>query len=280
MSIFQNTKIISITNQKGGVGKTTTAINLATALATIDKKVLVIDFDPQGNASTGLGIEQNERSQDIYTLLFEKNSFNEVIKQTKIKNLDVIPASIDLSAAEIDLANMEEKTLKLRSLFEKNQFLSKYDYILIDCPPALGFLTLNSLCASDSVMIPLQCEFFALEGLSQLMNTVRLVKQFYNPNIEIEGVILTMKDSRSNLVNQVAKEIQEFFGKKVYETVIPRNVRLAEAPSHGLPIYLYDNRSSGGVAYNELAREFLRRNKDNGVLMDKKSLFKGVLEDE
>ena len=262
MSIFQNTKIISITNQKGGVGKTTTAINLATALATIDKKVLVIDFDPQGNASTGLGIEQNERSQDIYPLLFEKNSFNELIKQTKIKNLDVIPASIDLSAAEIDLANMEEKTLKLRSLFEKNQFLSKYDYILIDCPPALGFLTLNSLCASDSVMIPLQCEFFALEGVSHLMNTIQLVQQNFNKELEIEGVLLTMYDRRNKLSELVEKDVRSCFGELVFKTIIPRNVRISEAPSHGKPVILYDLDCMGSQAYINLAAGFLTKDEE------------------
>ena len=265
MNIFQNTKIISITNQKGGVGKTTTAINLATALATIDKKVLVIDFDPQGNASTGLGIEQNERNKDIYTLLFEKNTFNEVIKQTKIKNLDVIPASIDLSAAEIDLANMEEKTLKLRSLFEKNQFLSKYDYILIDCPPALGFLTINALGCSDSVMIPLQCEFFALEGVSHLMNTIQLVQQNINNELEIEGVLLTMYDRRNKLSELVEKDVRSCFGELVFNTVIPRNVRISEAPSHGKPVILYDLDCMGSQAYINLAAEFLTRNENKNI---------------
>ena len=260
MTIFQNTKIISITTQKGGVGKTTTAINLAAALATVEKKVLVIDFDPQGNASTGLGIEQNERSEDIYNLLFEKNTFKEAIKQTKIKNLDVIPASIDLSAAEIDLANMEEKTLKLRTLFEKNQFLSEYDYILIDCPPALGFLTLNALGASDSVMIPLQCEFFALEGVSHLMNTIQLVQQNFNKELEIEGVLLTMYDRRNKLSELVEKDVRSCFGNLVFNTVSPRNVRISEAPSHGKPVILYDLDCIGSQAYINLSAEFLTRN--------------------
>ena len=260
MSIFKNTKIISITNQKGGVGKTTTAINLATALATVDKKVLVIDFDPQGNASTGLGIEQNERNKDIYSLLFEQNNFYEAIKQTKTKNLDVIPAYINLSAAEIELASVEEKTLKLRNLFEKNQFLSKYDYIFIDCPPALGYLTLNALGASDSVMIPLQCEFFALEGVSHLMNTIKLVQENINKELEIEGVLLTMYDRRNKLSELVDKDVRSCFGDIVFKTVIPRNVRISEAPSHGKPVILYDLYCMGSQAYISLAAEFLTRN--------------------
>ena len=260
MSVFQNTKVIAITNQKGGVGKTTTAINLATALATVDKKVLVIDFDPQGNASTGLGVEQNEREKDIYSLLFEQNNFSDAIKKTNIKNLDVIPASIDLSAAEIELANMEEKTLKLRTLFQKNQFLSEYDYIFIDCPPALGFLTLNALGASDSVMIPLQCEFFALEGVSHLMNTIQLVQQNINPELKIEGVLLTMYDRRNKLSELVDKDVRDCFGETVFNTVIPRNVRISEAPSHGKPVILYDLDCMGSQAYINLAAEFLTRN--------------------
>lgn len=265
MSIFQNTKIISITNQKGGVGKTTTAVNLATALASVDKKVLVIDFDPQGNASTGLGIEQNDRVKDIYSLLFDKNIFKESIKQTKIKNLDVVPASIDLSAAEIELSNIEEKTLKLRSLFEKNLFLSSYDYIFIDCPPALGYLTLNALGASDSVMIPLQCEFFALEGVSHLMNTIQLVQQNINKELEIEGVILTMYDKRNKLSELVEKDVRNCFGEFVFNTIIPRNVRVSEAPSHGKPVILYDLDCAGSQAYINLAAEFLTRNENKNV---------------
>ena len=260
MNIFQNTKIISITNQKGGVGKTTTAINLATALATVDKKVLVIDFDPQGNASTGLGIEQDDRIKDIYSLLFDKNNFHEAIHTTKIKNLDVIPASIDLSAAEIELSNIDDKTLKLRHLFEKNSFLAGYDYILIDCPPALGFLTLNALCASDSVMIPLQCEFFALEGVSHLMNTIQLVQQNFNKNLQIEGVLLTMYDRRNKLSELVENDVRKCFGELVFNTVIPRNVRISEAPSHGKPVILYDLDCMGSQAYINLAAEFLNKN--------------------
>lgn len=266
-------KIVAFTNQKGGVGKTTTCVNLATYLAAYGKKVLLVDMDPQGNATTGVGYEKTSDMSTFYDVIAGEQKISDVIKETAIKGLDLVPSNVDLAGAEVDLVQMEnrEKVLKNQLEIVKN----KYDYILMDCPPSLGLITVNALTATDSVIIPIQCEFYALEGLSQLMNTVRLVKQYYNPSIEIEGVILTMKDSRSNLVNQVADEIKKFFGKLVYETVIPRNVRLAEAPSHGLPIYLYDGKSIGGIAYNGLAREFLRRNKDGGVLRDKRQIFKG-----
>lgn len=272
------TKIIAFTNQKGGVGKTTTCVNLATYLAAYGKKVLLIDMDPQGNATTGVGFEKTKDMLTFYDVITGEYKLSDVIKETKIKNLDLVPSNVDLAGAEIDLVQMEGREKVLLNQLETIK--NKYNYILIDCPPSLGLITVNALTATDSVIVPIQCEFYALEGLSQLMNTVRLVKKYYNPKIEIEGVILTMKDSRSNLVNQVADDIKSFFGKKVYETVIPRNVRLAEAPSHGLPIYLYDNRSTGGIAYHELAREFLRRNKDSGVLMEKRLLFKGDLNNE
>ena len=271
-------KIVAFTNQKGGVGKTTTCVNLATYLSAYGKKVLLVDMDPQGNATTGVGYEKTPDMLTFYDVITGEYKIDDIIKETSIKGLDLVPSNVDLAGAEVDLVQMEgrEKVLKT----QLDSIKEKYDYIFMDCPPSLGLITVNALTATNSVIIPIQCEFYALEGLSQLMNTVRLVKQYYNPTIEIEGVILTMKDSRSNLVNQVADEIKKFFGKLVYETVIPRNVRLAEAPSHGLPIYLYDSRSTGGIAYNNLAREFLRRNKDSGVLKDKRQIFKGELNNE
>jgi chromosome partitioning protein len=267
MSLFSNTKIISITNQKGGVGKTTTTINLATALASVDKKVLVVDFDPQGNASTGFGIEQNDRVHDVYSFLLGKNRAEESIRKTKIQNLDIIPASIDLSAAEIELSNTEERTGRLRELFAKSAALAEYDYILIDCPPALGFLTLNSLAASDSVLVPLQCEFFALEGVSHLMNTIQLVQQNVNPTLRIEGVVLTMYDKRNKLSELVEKDVRGCFGEHVFDTVIPRNVRISEAPSHGKPVILYDFNCAGSKSYINLAAEFLMRSEKRELKM-------------
>ncbi len=272
------TKVIAFANQKGGVGKTTTCVNLATYLAAYGKKVLIIDLDPQGNATTGVGIEKAKDMQTFYDVITGESELADIIQQTQIRNLSIVPSSVDLAGAEVSLVQMESRERVLANQLEKIK--GKYDYVMMDCPPSLGLITVNALTATNSVIIPIQCEFYALEGLSQLMNTVKLIKQYYNPDIDIEGVILTMKDSRSNLVNQVAVEIKKFFGKKVYDTVIPRNVRLAEAPSHGLPIYLYDNKSTGGIAYNELAREFLRRNKDSGALIEKRKLFKGDLDNE
>ncbi len=266
-------KIISFANQKGGIGKTTTCVNLASYLAAYNKKVLLVDMDPQGNATTGVGFEKTKDMLTFYDVIVDEQSIENVIKPTQILNLDILPSNVDLAGAEIDLVQAENRERVL--INELNKVKNKYDYIFIDCPPSLGLITVNAMTATDSVIIPIQCEFYALEGLSQLMNTIRLVKQYYNPKIEIEGVILTMKDSRSNLVNQVSSEIKNFFGKKVYDTIIPRNVRLAEAPSHGLPIYLYDNKSSGGVAYNSLALEFLKRNKDSGALIDKNKMING-----
>ena len=266
-------KIIAFANQKGGVGKTTTCVNLATYLAAFGKKVLLVDLDPQGNATTGVGIDKTEDIKTMYDYIAGELTIPEIILHTEIEGLDIIPSSVDLAGAEVDLVQKEnrEKVFRGGLLAIKDN----YDYILMDCPPSLGLITVNALTATDTIVIPSQCEFYALEGLSQLMNTVKLVKQYLNPSIDIEGVILTMKDNRSNLVNDVAKEIKGFFGKKVYDVVIPRNIRLAEAPSHGLPIYLYDNKSTGGMAYQELTVEFLKRNKDTGKLKSRKEIYKG-----
>ena len=264
-------KIVSVTNQKGGVGKTTTTINLAAALAAINKRVLVIDLDPQGNASTGLGVGRTERANDAYTFLFGRVSAAECIRPTRVAGLDILPASIDLSAAEIELASMEDKMGRLRSLLRSNEQLAldqapvsaaafaQYDYILLDCPPALGFLTLNALAASHSIIIPLQAEFFSLEGVSHLMNTIQMVRAKENPALAIEGVALTMVDRRNQLSHLVEKDVREYFGDKAFTTVIPRNVRISEAPSHGKPIILYDHSSSGAAAYIQLAAEFILR---------------------
>ena len=253
-------RIISFINQKGGVGKTTTCVNLAAYLCAYGKKVLLVDLDPQGNATTGVGIDKSKDYNTFYDIILDECSVNEAIMPTNIKNLKILPSNVDLAGSEVALVQREnrEKVLK-NTLF---QIKDDYDFIAIDCPPSLGLLTVNALTATDSIIIPIQCEFYALEGLTQLMNTVKLVKQYLNPSIEIEGVVLTMKDNRSNLVNQVADEIKQFFGRTVYKTIIPRNIRLAEAPSHGVPIMLYDNRSTGAVAYQDLAIEFLKRNKD------------------
>lgn len=254
-------KIVAFANQKGGVGKTTTCINIAAYLAAMGKKVLVVDMDPQGNATSGLGIEKTEDVKTLYDAIDGESSVEDVVRTTLVKGLDIIPATVDLAGSEIELVQMDSREKVVKNIL--NNLRNSYDYIMIDCPPSLGLLTVNALTASDSVAIPIQCEFFALEGLSQLMNTIKLVRKHLNPNIDVEGVILTMKDSRSNLVAQVSQEIRRFFGQKVYETAIPRNIRLAEAPSHGEPIMIYDARSKGAVAYLELTEEFLKRNKDS-----------------
>ena len=254
-------KIVSFANQKGGVGKTTTCINMAAYLSFMDKKILVVDMDPQGNATSGLGVEKTQETATLYDAIDGSVDIRQVIKKTAINNLDIVPATVDLAGAEIELVSMNNREKIVKNLLEKVS--SNYDYILIDCPPSLGLLTVNALTASNSVAIPIQCEFFALEGLSQLMNTIKLVKKHLNPNLDVEGVILTMKDNRSNLIQQVSQEIQRFFGAKVYATAIPRSIRLAEAPSHGQPIVMYEAKSKGGVAYYELAIEFLERNNDS-----------------
>lgn len=250
-------KIVSFANQKGGVGKTTTCVNLAGYVAMLNKKVLVVDMDSQGNATSALGIDKNKKISTLYDAMTGEKDIKEVIIRTNYKNLDIIPATVDLAGAEIELVEMKNREKVVKKLLER---LENYDYIFIDCPPSLGLLTVNALTCSNSVVIPIQCEFFALEGLSQLMNTIRLVKKHLNAEIDVEGVVLTMKNNRSNLILQVSQEIKRFFGEKVYDTAIPRSIRLAEAPSYGQPIMIYDPKSKGGVAYFELAKEFLQRN--------------------
>lgn len=248
------TKIISLANQKGGVGKTTTAINLATAMVAINKKVLLVDCDPQGNASTGLGIEENKRLPSIYELLSNKEFDKKSIKNTTIPNLDIITSTQNLAASEIELAEIVERENLLKKILSK---IDGYDFIIIDCPPALGLLTINSIVASHSVIVPLQCEFFALEGLSSLIQTIDKIKNNLNPLIEIEGVVLTMFDKRNSLSSLVESDVRGHFGNKVYKTVIPRNVRISEAPSHGQPVLIYDTACVGSKAYIELAKEVI-----------------------
>lgn len=252
------TKVISIFNQKGGVGKTTTNVNLCAALALKGKSVLSIDIDPQGNSSSGFGMDKNKLEYTIYDILIENYDINKVIHKTEIENLDLIPSNIQLAGAEIELTNTKyrEKTLR-----ESINLLDKtYDFIIIDCPPSLGLLSLNALTASDTVLIPIQCEYYSLEGVGQLIDTVKLVKKNLNPKLEIEGVLLNMFDGRTNLSIQVVEEVKKYFKDKVYRSVIPRSVRLAEAPSFGQPIMLYDEKSKGSEAYIKLAEELIKNN--------------------
>ena len=251
-------KIIAFANQKGGVGKTTTCINVAAYMAAMGKNVLIVDMDPQGNATSGVGIDKSSKLKTLYNVITKESYVEEVILNKKITGLDIIPSTVDLAGAEIDLVQMNSKHVVKNSL---DKLKDKYDFILIDCPPSLGMLTVNALTSADSVIIPIQCEFFALEGLTQLMNTIRLIIHHLNPELKIEGVVLTMKDNRSNLVAQVSEEVRKFFNTKVYDTYIPRNIRLAEAPSHGMPILLYDTSSKGANAYQSLTEEILNRNK-------------------
>ncbi|MCA9765787.1 MAG: ParA family protein [Carnobacterium sp.] len=248
-------RIIAVANQKGGVGKTTTTVNLGASLAYSGKKVLLVDIDAQGNATSGLGVRKVDVEKDIYDILVNETSIEEVVLPSSRENLWVVPATIQLAGAEIELTNQMARETRLKQALV--QVTDDYDFILIDCPPSLGHLTINAFTASDTILIPVQCEYYALEGLSQLLNTVRLVQKHFNPDLKIEGVLLTMLDARTNLGYEVVDEVKKYFREKVYETIIPRNIRLSEAPSHGLSIIDYDPRSKGAEVYLELAKEVL-----------------------
>ena len=249
-------RIIAVANQKGGVGKTTTSINLSSCLAALGKKVLSIDMDPQGNMTSGLGIDKNGVEYTIYDLILGEVSIEEVICKDAIENLDVLPSNVDLSAAEIELIGVEEKEFIVHKEVEKVR--DNYDFIIIDCPPSLNILTVNAMTTANAVIVPIQCEYYALEGLSQLMYTINLVKKRLNPNLEIEGIVFTMYDARTNLSLQVVENVKKNLNQNIYKSIIPRNVRLAEAPSHGLPINLYDSRSAGAEGYRQLADEVIQ----------------------
>lgn len=250
-------KIISFSNQKGGVGKTTTCVNMAAYLAREGRKVLLIDLDPQGNATTGLGFSKGALKKSVYNVLIEEESVKDNVLDTELENLTILPANIDLAGAEVELVYKKNREKVLKEALDKVK--SQYDYLLIDCPPSLGLITINALSAADSVIIPIQSEYYALEGLSQLMNSISLVRQHLNKNLKVEGVVLTMYDGRSIISRQIAAEIKKFFTKKLYEIVIPRNVRLSEAPSHGKPILLHDPKCAGARAYSALTEEFLKK---------------------
>ena len=249
-------KILSVVNQKGGVGKTTSCINLIAALGKLGKKCLLVDIDPQGNSTSGMGINKREIESSTYDILIGEMRSSQTLVHTSFDYVDVLPSNINLASAEIELVDIPERTMRLRRALAPIR--EDYDFIFIDCPPSLGLITLNALAASDSILVPIQCEYYALEGLSQLIATVRQVKRLYNPSIEIEGVLLTMYDSRLNLTLQVVEEVKKYFPNKVYKTVVPRNVRLSEAPSCGMPAVYFDRNSKGALAYMELAEEFLK----------------------
>ena len=250
-------KIISFSNQKGGVGKTTTCVNLSAYLATKGYKVLIVDLDPQGNATSGLGFAKSEIKNSLYNVMIDDMPIADAVVKTCVENLDLLPSSIDLAGAEVELVYIKDREHVLKRVLEKAK--GSYDFITIDCPPSLGLLTINALAASDTVIIPIQSEYYALEGLSQLMNTIRLVVKHLNPALKIEGVVLTMSDNRAIISRQISEEIKKFFGKRVYETAIPRNIRLAEAPSHGVPIMLHDTKCTGAKAYLAFTEEFLAK---------------------
>ncbi len=250
-------KIIAITNQKGGVGKTTTAVNLSACIANLSKKVLLLDIDPQGNATSGIGLEKSEIKYCIYDSLINDLPLEKAIKKTYVEGLDIVPASIQLAGAEIELVPTMSREVRLKKIVEK--ISERYDYILIDCPPSLGLLTVNALTAANGVLVPIQTEYYALEGLSQLVNTVELVKKHLNPSLRLEGVVMTMYDARTNLAQQVVEEVKKYFGELVYDTIIPRNVRLSEAPSYGKAIIDYDPKSKGAEVYLDLAKEVIKK---------------------
>ena len=254
-------RVIAVANQKGGVGKTTTAINLSACLAEKGQKVLAIDMDPQGNMTSGLGIDKDEVEKNIYDLMIGQAGVDEVLQKEAIENLDVIPTSIDLSAAEIELIGVDDKEFIIRNAVQPIK--DDYDYIIIDCPPSLSMLTINAMTTADSVLVPIQCEYYALEGLTQLIHTIELVQNRLNPDLDIEGVVFTMYDARTNLSLQVVENVKSYLNQNIYKTIIPRNVRLAEAPSHGLPINLYDPRSSGAESYDLLAEEVIENGGEN-----------------
>ncbi len=256
----QNTpRIFAVANQKGGVGKTTTAVNIATALSALGGRVLLIDMDPQGNATTGLGIRRADIQHSVYDVLFGEKSVADAVKKTKVPRLSVLPSSVHLSGADVELSSAKKRERRLKEALSGNQ---PYEYIIIDCPPSLNFLTLNALVASQAIIVPLQCEFYALEGVSQLTKTIKLVQQHYNPELKIHGIVFTMFDPRNRLTRLVADDVRKYFGDKVYKTTIPRNVRLSEAPSYGLPAIVYDMKCKGAQGYIKLAREIMAREKD------------------
>lgn len=250
-------RVLVVANQKGGVGKTTTAINLGTALAAVGQPTLLLDLDPQGNASTGLGIGRAERTRTTYDVLMGDATLADSVMPTKIPGLSIVPSTVDLSGAELELIDVQRRNYRLKDALA--EFAGPYEYVLIDCPPSLTLLTVNAMCAADAVVVPLQCEFFALEGLTQLLKTIDLVRANLNPELEIQGIVLTMFDRRNNLSDQVAADVREHLGDKVYKTIIPRNVRISEAPSHGLPALVYDLKCPGSQAYIKLAGELIQR---------------------